>query len=231
MVSDVVTILDGILTSNITLVNTSFINTLSERGPAITYFTDNPTWGALFLNILNCSFINNSGVYGGAIDYSNSQGLTINIEDSLFLGNVAALPYVGGFGGAIYASDQSGFMSIKNTRFESNSASSQGGAICSVALANITIINSTFFNNSAFHGGNLYFMPPILTANQSQESGISDLAQSNDNSKIVQISGSIFEDGLAIIDGGFAKIGNGHIGILTVKVGDLGLGMIKPSFI
>ena len=182
----VVAIRYGIQRSNITLVNISFINTVSERGPAITYFSGNPIWGALFMHIQNCSFINNYGVYGGAIDYSNSEGLHINIVDSLFLGNLAGIPNVGGFGGAIYAADQSAFMIIKNTRFDSNSASSRGGAICSDALTNITIINSTFFNNTAFHGGHLHFMPPISITYQRQDSGISE-----DITKVLQIYGSI----------------------------------------
>ncbi|MGZ3770014.1 MAG: choice-of-anchor Q domain-containing protein [Bdellovibrio sp.] len=97
------------------------------------------------LNVIDTIFKDNAAVEatGGAIyaDWST----TLNISDSSFFGNRAA------YGGAI---SQDSATTILRSVFANNTATAAwGGAIWSTSGFNFSIINSTFYKNSAIGGG------------------------------------------------------------------------------
>jgi len=87
------------------------------------------------LNVSNCAFIGNKGVYGGAIVELNERS-PATVIDSTFSGNSAS-----GQGGAIYTSGVQ--TTITGSTFSGNSGSNGGGAIGSPG-GQTTITNSTF---------------------------------------------------------------------------------------
>lgn len=173
--------------SNITLSYVQFLNNKADGLGGAIYnagttssiieycqFTDNvaDTEGGAIYNaglnggnsnprIYQCSFINNSSHFGGAI-YNNGNDGTSNpdIISCEFTGNNA----VGGgsIGGAIYSFGKDGGNAnpkVTNCTFYGNASVSSSGAIYSLGDAGNsmpTITNCTFFLNSAGTGGAVY---------------------------------------------------------------------------
>ncbi|WP_084269550.1 DUF11 domain-containing protein, partial [Methanobrevibacter curvatus] len=103
-------------------------------------YISNPSWGA----------------GGGAImndGYRTGDGEFLTIVDSYFYNNSAAY-----YGGAVY-NYGSNSLYVKNSSFINNNAldpsNSNGGAIRDNG-GNFTVVNSTFYNNSAAHGGAIH---------------------------------------------------------------------------
>ncbi len=120
----------------------------------------------------NCTFINNSARYGGAvydgscdscIFISNTAGINggavcshrhhnnifsgDKISNSIFINNSAGCE-----GGAVWGlRDHAWNSSVDNCTFKNNKAVENGGAVC-IAI----IYNSTFINNTALNGGDVY---------------------------------------------------------------------------
>ena len=96
-----------------------------------------------YINLINCSFINNNASYGGAI-YMKYGNLTI--DNCSFINNTAQY-----YGGAI--SCDSVNLNINNTVFEDNSAVTNAGGAVYIAnsLSNIENINVT--GSTALMGG------------------------------------------------------------------------------
>ncbi|MDR2966612.1 MAG: Ig-like domain repeat protein [Methanobacteriaceae archaeon] len=122
---------------NITFINITFINGYSTGHGAAIY---NP-YNNGFLNITNCSFVNNHGNHGGAII---TLGNTF-IQGSTFMNNFA-----NNSGAAIHIFDAS--FIIDNCTFKNNHANNHGGAI-DIQGSNCLISNSNFINNDASNGG------------------------------------------------------------------------------
>lgn len=103
--------------------------------------------------ITGSKFANNSGDAGGAIRFSaqNSAANTLSITTSTFVDNIANGVAQGG--GAI-AMVGGGIGVIDESIFESNQATTQGGAIRGVD-ANLTISNSDFSENTAQFGAGI----------------------------------------------------------------------------
>ncbi|MFL5331089.1 MAG: right-handed parallel beta-helix repeat-containing protein [Gemmataceae bacterium] len=116
--------------------------------------TANGVGGAVYIPIASSIvtidptiFKNNRGTTGGAI-YLNG-GSTTLIDQSYFTGNTATSAR----GGAIYWSPNvNGTLTVTNSTFEANTATSQGGALLTY-YGNTTIQNSTFSGNRASNGG------------------------------------------------------------------------------
>ncbi|MDR0912647.1 MAG: hypothetical protein LBM96_08645, partial [Methanobrevibacter sp.] len=138
-----------------TISNTLFkLNTAIATGGAIYNRGEN-------LNVSNSSFVSNHinnpswGAGGGAImnDGSTGGGDNLALIDSYFYNNSAAY-----YGGAVY-NYESNNLYILNSKFINNVAqdtsNSNGGAIRDNG-ADFTVINSTFINNSAAHGGAIH---------------------------------------------------------------------------
>ena len=114
--------------------------------------------GAIFFNklgtsyeILNCTFINNEGAYGGAVRFTNG-GTVIN---STFIGNIAR---VSGGGAYFYGNNATGY--VYGSTFINNSAlgeqlTSGGGAIKFQYEGNV--YDSIFMDNNASGGSAIYF--------------------------------------------------------------------------
>lgn len=107
------------------------------------------------LNIVKCSFKNNTGkIFGGAIYNHNNSFLTITNSD--IMGNQADF-----YGGAIC---NCGAMTIVNTDFKTNHVSNNyvngtnnGGAIYNNANGILNVTCCTFTSNRAdFYGGAVY---------------------------------------------------------------------------
>ena len=101
--------------------------------------TSGSRYGAVFMNqacyVLDCTFINNTAPYGGAI-YTNVD--SNSIENSYFYNNTAYTS-----GGAIYLPDK--VVKIVNCVFKGNTAGNSGGAVTTGAC----IFDSVFENNNA----------------------------------------------------------------------------------
>ena len=127
--------------ANITLKNILFINGVGTSDVDYDFH-----WGAVnFLgttsaNVINCTFINNTGLQAGAL----STFTTLYVENCTFINNSASR-----MGGAI-----SGIASLStiliNSRFIGNSAI-EGGAIYS--QINVVAFYCIFENNTAYDGG------------------------------------------------------------------------------
>ena len=134
--------------NNVVLENIIFRNGVSSFGGAISFNN--------IAKVINCTFINNSARYGGAINIGS--GVEVNIIGSNFTSNVASLG-----GGAVYS--WGGSVNVINSTFN-YCVSVYGGAILS--LEGNLIVNSTKFNNNqAFDfGGGIYKQSTKLTINQ-----------------------------------------------------------------
>ncbi len=133
------------ITGNVEINDLVFLNAYSSiGGSAIDTFSTS-------ISLVNCSFINSKAYdaisQGGAIRCS---GCNLSLVDCSFVNNSANL-----FGGAILSMDST--LSIIHSSFVSNKAgdkkesTSLGGAIH--ALGNISVIDSSFVDNSAHTGG------------------------------------------------------------------------------
>ena len=117
----------------------------------------------------NCTFINNTAHYGGAVDWTGINGLLINstfinntaenggavywyglegsISDCTFTNNTAEI------GGAVYITGKN--MKLDTSKFTFNSAEDMGGAVYADGL-NFVLSNDNFINNAANNGGAVY---------------------------------------------------------------------------
>ena len=95
--------------------------------------------------ITNCTFQNNSAIYGGTVWLDGSTG-NVSITNCTFQSNSAA--YVGG--AVLYGS--TGDVSITNTTFQNNSAIYGGTVWLYGSTGDVSITNCTFQNNSATYG-------------------------------------------------------------------------------
>lgn len=129
---------------NLNISNSYFKNNNAEYGSAVaingfSYST---------LNITNCIFESNTASEDGGAVYSGS-GKT-NIEGSTFKFNKAKN------GGAIYSYGSTAVVNIKNSNFDSNNATSTGGALV-VRNSNVILNNNTMVNCSAPTGNYIYY--------------------------------------------------------------------------
>ena len=167
--------------ANLTAINTIFKGN-SATNSAI-YSTNRELSGNTVI-LDNCSFIDNSARYGGAI---NLVGGILNITDSLFINN-----HADNYGGAIacdvvevymlnskfidnYASDDAGgafylldsLLEANNSEFI-NCSSLFGGAICSLG-SDLVLNNVVATNNKAkYYGGAIYKMYTYFNLYESQ---------------------------------------------------------------
>ena len=118
---------------SLTLNGLSIVNCQGSYGGAIYNYGD--------LNIVSCSFNNNSASSFGGVIYNNEGN--VNLLNSSFNSNTARSQ-----GGVIHA--LGGNINFINSIFYNNSAE-RGGVIYN--LANLYINNSMFYNNSASMGG------------------------------------------------------------------------------
>lgn len=121
--------------ANVTLNQVQFINNRSLNG------ANGGVMGNFQNNfVLNkCVFQNNFAYRGGAIGLSNAQG---TISQSSFINNEALNQ-----GGAI--ANNSSTLQINNSTFAGNKVSFLGAVFFNGAGANISVVNSTFYNNRA----------------------------------------------------------------------------------
>ncbi len=119
---------------NVTIKNVKFVN----ANLAIYHYGGN-------LTLINCHFINNSGVNGGAI-YNHSPLTMINCT---FTNNNAS------YGGAIYETSSSSSFNLNNCTFKNNRATNYGAAIYLTNQGTIpkTITKCVFINNIALDKG------------------------------------------------------------------------------
>ena len=128
--------------------NCSFINTSSGDDGGALYINSETN----ILDFNNCSFINTSASGGGAIWYDD--GTASNVNNCTFI-NCTALTYDGG---AILNDGINVNVTVRSSRFINCTASRQGGAISHTPYGYhyFTVINSTFYNNTAEEAGAIY---------------------------------------------------------------------------
>ncbi len=152
--------------------NTSFINcTISNTLDKIAINTDEGI--DIKLNILNCSFINNTAGAIGILKPDNPKVNYLYVANSSFTNNhgerggaIYTIRSISEIincsfsnntaenGGAIYT--ESALTTILNNEFINNTASEKGGAIYRTGSENITIKENNFTNSSARIGGTIY---------------------------------------------------------------------------
>ena len=151
---------------NVTIDACLFFNISSDRGNTV-YIKDSPlsisnsifeeNSGTLYINtgtskvtITNCTFRNNSGIKGGALQVENSK---VDIQNSSFSFNKAVL------GGAIYCvNSQINSAIFTNTRIYNNEASNHGGAIYAERGSHIDFETATISNNVAYKNGGAFYL-------------------------------------------------------------------------
>ena len=156
------------------------------------------------VSIINCTFVNNTAAFGGAI---NSYG-GVNITDCIFYNN--SVTYNGGaiVGSAETPGFTGAYLHVTNSKFYNNSAG-YGGAILGGYESNVTIADSEFINNSArYNGGALdfttyvtpvYVSNSIFKNNRANNGGAIYLATAE---PIVIADNCVFENNNAINNGG-----------------------------
>lgn len=139
---------DGSEDGSIIFNNCSFINTSSGGDGGALYIGSETN----ILDFNNCSFINTSASGGGAIWYDD--GTISNINNCTFI-NCTALNYDGG---AILNDGINVNVTVRSSKFINCTASRQGGAISHTPYGYhyFTVINSTFYNNTAEEAGAIY---------------------------------------------------------------------------
>ena len=156
--------------------------------------------------INNCIFQNNTANYGGGISNYTSPLIYSRsvISNCIFQNNVAKVRYAGGVGGALYLNEADTV--INNCTFRNNSAD-KGGAIGMAPYdKNVTIMNSTFVDNSVTdirNGGTIHLdtlsndtvtvdiINSIILGNQENISDIVLLTTSASNSSAIRLYHSI----------------------------------------
>jgi predicted outer membrane repeat protein len=166
--------------------------------------------GTLVLNNVTIQFSQTPGC-GGAI-WSNG---TMIISDSTFNNNTGV-----GAGGAI-CTGQAGttHLQVTNSSFSSNQTTSTtsgyGGAIYVAGpVAEVTIVDSSFLNNSAHLGGGLF----VFTG------GTATLRTQNPAKKVLFLGNSATEDGGAIYNLGTLSIYQAELNANQTPQGQLGIG-------
>jgi predicted outer membrane repeat protein len=101
------------------------------------------------LTLRNLAIIEGNAPLGGGGIF-NYFGATLIVADSSFSGNHAGAPGSGALGGAIA---NWGTAVVADSAFEQNSATYLGGAISNTSGATLSVINSTFSENTAEGGG------------------------------------------------------------------------------
>lgn len=100
---------------------------------------------SLTINLDNCTFMNNTNEYGGAIKIENG---ILNINNCLFINNHARL-----YGGVI-SSDGNAKINIKKSKFINDcSLNDAGGAIYIRTSSNFICVDSQFINCTSTFGG------------------------------------------------------------------------------
>jgi hypothetical protein len=107
------------------------------------------TFGAL--DVVNCTIDHNTATLGGGGGIAIEPGGSLVLKDSYISGNTA--PASGSLGGGVYSDD--GYVTMVNSSFDSNSASSGGGfGIAGIDYSpTATLDNCTFFNSAATGAG------------------------------------------------------------------------------
>ncbi|MCD8489797.1 MAG: DUF4347 domain-containing protein [Desertifilum sp.] len=165
--------------STATITNSTFDNNDATSGLALDY--KEQSGGAIVgfvansLTVKDSKFTNNKGLNGGAI---NNLLTPLTIENSIFINNDSTpgknAGAVVGYGGAVYSDGSSsvnndnigGDIIIRNSRFEGNTGSGQGGGIYlyvyppdKVTLEDSTLLNNSVVNNAegVAQGGGFFY--------------------------------------------------------------------------
>ena len=147
-------------------------------------FTDNSSvssGGAVYVTlgeiaITDCTLSGNNARNDGGAIFNNRNDA--EITGCRFIGNSATATDASD-AGAVYNSEAA--VAITNCTFSANSATTSGGALFN-ALGNVTILNATFFGNSAQDGGGIYNgsgNPRIMNCVFSGNSAIGDSPTGN----------------------------------------------------
>ena len=169
------------------------------------------------VDVLNCTFSNNEGSYGGALVAYDS---TVVIENSTFTENIATHDAEDYGGGAVY--NYSGEISIVNSRFVRNESAGVGGAVELWDDSPVTISGSTFIGNKAQQGPaiDVYgddsplivtgssFINNVNTARERGAYGYDDAAaiSSENNDSDLTLTGNIFHGNRGAEYGGAVEV-------------------------
>ena len=195
--------------------NSTFSNNTVTNGSGGAIGTDNFSG-----TISDSTFSGNEATngHGGAIWTDTLSGTILNSE---FTGNTAM--GIGSQGGAIWANTLSG--TIEGAGFINNSADALGGAIYANTLSG-KILNSEFSGNTADGGGAIFVWNDLSGTISNSE--FSDNKATNgrggaifvqeDLSKTGTISGSIFSNNTATINGGAIYVNQDLIGTISNSI-------------
>lgn len=125
----------------------------------------------LSYQFLDCTFVDNAAVQGGAV--CNDLTANVDIVGCIFLANEATSP---GTGGAVFGNN-SGSTNIRDCRFLGNTATQSGGSLAGSGY--LTIVNCEFSGNTSRQGAAIYgsefFLLGVInctfTGNQASDKG------------------------------------------------------------
>ncbi|MBQ2653687.1 MAG: Ig-like domain-containing protein [Methanobrevibacter sp.] len=168
---------------------TNLVNSASNSFGGAIYGYDYQSYSSTFLPAIyldNCTFISNTGEYGGAICMDNGD---LDITNSLFINN-----YAYNFGGAI-AAFYGANVRVKNTKFINDTSINDAGGAIYLIHSTLSASNMTAINCSATFGS-------VVTALNST-TAISKLNAVNNTAKYD--GGVIYQmyNGITIIDSYF----------------------------
>ncbi|AWX32211.1 Ig-like domain repeat protein [Methanosphaera sp. BMS] len=213
--------------SDMIITNTTFTNNKGRHGGAL-LICDDEGRNQGIKKITGSTFTGNQAIYGGAIEVYND----LIIEDSVFEEN--SVKGIGSgnrnpLGGAICVNDlvdngAPGSLSVKNTTFEKNTASTtfeegttnygSGGAIYNSGPG-ATIENCTFTENEAYDGGAIEdeatsstIKDSVFEQNTAVETGGAIFTINNGTGTTANINNCTFTENSANNGGAIATIGN-----------------------
>ena len=129
---------------NITISEGVFEHNKAKKGGAIMFYE---MFRHNHVMIERCDFQNNSAHFRGGVLYSEDQNLTITVDESYLINNMAE------YGGAAYLDHSR--LTVKNSTFTDNSVTQDGGAAY-LDHSRLTVKNSRFIGNSATQDGGAF---------------------------------------------------------------------------
>lgn len=183
--------------------------------------------------MMNCTFINNTAIYGGGVDWTGVNGFLINctfinnsaenggglywygiegtIANCIFFNNTAEI------GGAVYITGRD--TKLEGSKFNINSADDDGGAVYADGL-NFVVSNCDFVNNTAVNGGAIHTIafPNLIdscnfTINNADENGGAIYLASDNNT----VKNSIFTNNTANMGGAIYNDVNDELYVFNSK--------------
>lgn len=159
--------MDNMILQSLMLMDGSYIinNSKIFDGEGLPFYSDDTFGGAInalspiYLELNNCSFVNNTADFGGAI---YMLGGYLVVDNCSFIQNTAK-----NYGGAIAAENET-VVSITNSRFEDNTALNDAAGAIYIRDSELIVENTDFIESVAVFGGAVTSLNSTLKVSKSR---------------------------------------------------------------